>query len=68
MATLPSVTPARLPPLGVVPNLEHPQGFSTNIFFIEASLLLFIMYILLGFRVYTKTRIDRKATLDDPMR
>ena len=60
----PSLIPAGIPPPGVVPNLKSPPS-AANAFFAEGSILLFIMFVFLGFRIYTKTRIARKATLDD---
>ena len=60
----PALIPAGTPPPGVVPNLKSPPS-AANAFFAEGSILLFVMFVFLGFRLYTKTRIARKATLDD---
>ena len=59
-----AATPAGIPPLGVVPNFEHPQS-PAKIFFAEGSILLFVMFVLLGFRIYAKARVLRKASWDD---
>ena len=59
-----AATPAGNPPAGTVPNLEHPQSLA-RVFFSEGSILLFIMFVLLGVRIYAKTCVLRRASWDD---
>lgn len=60
----PHFTPAGVPPPGVIPNLQQPSS-PAAVFFVEGSILLVIMLVFLGFRVYTKVCIVQKASWDD---
>ena len=56
--------PAAKPPPGVVPNYSNPYSDGPTLI-IVGSLLLFIMLVCVGARIFTKVKITRRTTPDD---
>ena len=56
--------PVLLPPPGIKPNFENPDG-NNKTFFALTSILLLVATILIANRIYVKIHIVRKYTLDD---
>ena len=56
--------PAAKPPPGVVANYAHPSG-DGPVLIIVGSILVFIMLVFVGARIFTKVKITRRSSPDD---
>lgn len=56
--------PAAKPPPGVLPNYTNPYS-DGPILIIVGSILVFIMLIFVGARIFTKIKITRRSSPDD---